>query len=171
MTKYPTRKSVRYTTTQPTVAPLNIYEIGESIRAMDNKYSTSFQLWIRDSSNAQCIGLRLRRLSEECSVDQLAQAMRWIAEGWCESYCRVLFQHLTYRWSEEQKKSLIDELLRPTSTKTYKLPPMRNTRYAARQSPYVLTERKQSVSYSNSERISVSNLVNTSSRDGNSEQP
>ncbi|ORX88981.1 hypothetical protein K493DRAFT_306157 [Basidiobolus meristosporus CBS 931.73] len=169
MTKYSTRKSVRYTLEQPATTPLNTYEIGESIRAMDSKYNTSFQLWIRDSSNAQCIAVRLRRLSEECGVDQLAQAMLWIADGWSERCCRVLFQHVTYRWNEDRKRMLVGELLKPASTKAYQLPPMRNSRFAGRQAPYSLAERKQSVSYSSYERIPISALL-SSSRDGDREE-
>ncbi|KAK9721544.1 hypothetical protein K7432_003350 [Basidiobolus ranarum] len=141
--------------------PSNAYEIGESIRAMDNKYNTSFQLWIRNPSNAQCIGSRLRRLGEECAVEQLALAMRWTAEGWSEKSCRVLFQHVTYRWPETRKKSLIDELLKPALTKSHQLPPLRNPRYTRRHTPYSPTERKRSISCSNQEHIVVSSQLNT----------
>ncbi|KAK9765106.1 hypothetical protein K7432_006828 [Basidiobolus ranarum] len=130
------------------------YDIGESIREMDSKYKTNFQAWIRDSNNAHCISIRLRRLANESSMDQLAKAIRWIAEGWPEAKCRVLFSQVTVQWSECRKTELAEYLLDSAPSRNpvrlFELPSLRIniTHDCPRYNPYRQSrnERKASVS-------------------------
>ncbi|ORX99443.1 hypothetical protein K493DRAFT_299358 [Basidiobolus meristosporus CBS 931.73] len=111
--------------------PQASYDIGESIRRMDTIYRTSFQTWIKDSNNAHCIGIKLRRLACEMSVEKLAKAIKWIAEGWPEGKCRVLFSQITANWPEDRRAGLAELLLKTTHPLhklkgLLKLPPLRN---------------------------------------------
>eukprot|EP00128_Syssomonas_multiformis_P002841 Colp12_sorted_trinity150504_noHs@8291 len=74
-------------------------DVGRAIQIMDDKYDTSFNDWIRQEDNAECIGILLRNIVKDYDIEQSANGLKWVVQSWSVQSVAHLIRIITKDWS------------------------------------------------------------------------
>ena len=92
------------------LAPRSPNSVGQAIRQMDSIYRTQFETWIRNPVNIEYVALRIRPLVRDYTIEQLANALVWIMEGWTLDKKAELIYFFTKSWTQCQQLMLCKAL-------------------------------------------------------------